>query len=222
MYNPQRQMLIDSRDQFAMYAQEHRQKASRYKAERLGCSDEVHNAELDRLIMRTTEKAQVNEAMVSRIQETLTTAGDVLTATAEFGTIAYADGVSAKNQQTQLGVHFEEVAEMCSSMQGADKDTQKLLDDAEFALIALGDHLKNSDPGKYSISRIDFLDAICDQLVTATLSGVLHNMNVVAGLAEVNRSNFSKLTDGVMVKDPTTAKWIKGPNYVKPNLRRFV
>jgi predicted HAD superfamily Cof-like phosphohydrolase len=222
MYNPQRQMLIDCRDQFAMYAQEHRAKASRYKAERLGCSDEVHNAELDKLIGQTIAKAEVNEEMVSRIQETLTANGDVLMATAEFGTIAYADGISPKNQQTQIGVHFEEVAEMCNAMQGTDRTTQKLLDDAEFHLIALGDHLKNSDPGKYSISRIEFLDAICDQLVTATLSGVLHNLNVVPALAEVNRSNYSKLTDGVMAKDPVTAKWIKGPNYRAPSLRRYI
>ncbi len=219
----QQETLINARDRFALYAQEHRAKASRLKAEQLGCSDEAYNKNLDMQIVRTIQKAQVNEEMVVKIQESLATGGDVLTATADFGHIAYSDGISIKNKQTQLGVHFEEVAEMCDTLGGYTPDTTKLLNKAEKALHALADHLKNSTGAAcYIQNKTDFLDSICDQLVTATLSGVLYNMKVVPALAEVNRSNYSKLVDGVMTKDPATAKWIKGPNYKPPNLHPYI
>jgi hypothetical protein len=47
-------------------------------------------------------------------------------------------------------------------------------------------------------------------------------MDPVGGLSEVNRSNYSKLTGGVMVKAPVTAKWVKGPNYIAPDLKPFI
>jgi predicted HAD superfamily Cof-like phosphohydrolase len=148
---------------------------------------------------------------------------NVLARTAEFGTIAYSCGITAKNQQTQLGVHFEEVAEMLATLKSTDTKTAELIFKAHCSLNFLATHLKGTDPGIVQIiDRLDFLDSICDQLVTATLSAVLYSMDPVGGLHEVNRSNYSKLTNGVMEKAPVTAKWVKGPDYTPPDLTPFI
>lgn len=143
--------------------------------------------------------------------------------TAMFAKIAYADGISPKNQQTQLGVHFEEVAEMIATLQSDRLVCSTYLALAHQAMCNLATYLKGAKPGAISIAdRLEFLDSICDQLVTATLSAVLYDMDPVNGLNEVNRSNFSKLVNGVMQKTPDTAKWVKGPGYTKPDLTPYV
>lgn len=148
---------------------------------------------------------------------------NVLARTAEFGTIAYSSGITAKNQQTQLGVHFEEVAEMLATLKSTDTKTAELISKAHCTLNSLATHLKGTDPGIVQIiDRLDFLDSICDQLVTATLSAVLFDMDPVGGLNEVNRSNYSKLVDGVMQKAIVTQKWVKGPDYTPPDLTPFI
>lgn len=196
------QMLLKARDQFAFYARQHAAKQT---------------PEAD-------EKARVNEAFVAEIDAVLAeTPADVLTATANFADIAYADGISDKNRQTQIGVHFEEVAEMIDSLRGTDTITIEYLGYAEGTLKRLATHLKNSEAGRIVIhDRLGFLDACCDQLVTATLSAKLQGMDPVGGLIEVNRSNYSKLVDGVMLKVPVTFKWLKGPDYTEPNLAPFI
>jgi len=225
----QREMLIRCRDQFALYAQNHRAKISRFNADitKLDFTIPEQAKEIDQLeamIGDTVRKAEANEQMVRDIQAVLDQVqSHTLLDTALFAKIVYADGITEKNQQTQLGVHFEEVAEMVEELASDDFETQALIMQAADGLENLAAHLKTSNPGLLKIiDRTRFLDAICDQLVTGTVGAVLYGMDPVAGLDEVNRSNFSKLTDGVMQKDPTTSKWIKGPNYTKPDLSPFV
>lgn len=38
----------------------------------------------------------------------------------------------------------------------------------------------------------------------------------------VHQSNMSKLTDGVLVRDPETGKVLKGPNYLAPDLSDLI
>lgn len=148
---------------------------------------------------------------------------NVLARTAEFGTIAYSSGITPKNQQSQLGVHFEEVAEMLATLDSRNIKTAELVFKAHSALCFLATHLKNEPEGLLRIrDRLEFLDSVCDQLVTATLSAVLFDMDPVGGLNEVNRSNYSKLVDGVMQKAAVTQKWIKGPDYSPPDLTPFI
>lgn len=215
--NQERQMLIRCRDQFEAYAMSHREKALKFAALAEGSARAAD----------ATAKADVNENLVQDIEQLLNQPEHMgpLGATANFAKIAYADGVSPKNQQTQLGVHFEEVAEMIQAIDSGDVLTRTMLRDAEATLENLGHHLKDGEAGLIYIlpeARLDFLDAVCDQLVTATLSAVLHDMDPVGGLNEVNRSNYSKLVNGVMTKDPVTAKWIKGPDYTVPDLKPFI
>ena len=77
-----------------------------------------------------------------------------------------------KNIHTQLGVHFEEVAEMLLALSGDDDQTEVLLHNAYLANYLLANHLKNS-VGALNLdmtteSKVELLDALCDQIVTAT------------------------------------------------------
>ncbi len=157
--------------------------------------------------------------------EDLILPNDVLAQTVAFAAIAYAPEVTQKNRQTQIGCHCEEVAEMLEEITAHDAKTEQLLARAHSAMSDLADHLKNNLPGIISIdpeNRLAFLDAMCDQLVTGSLSAALHDMNIIGALAETNRSNFSKLVDGVMQKVPVTQKWVKGPNYTPPDLTPYI
>lgn len=221
-----RSMLIRCRDQFEYYASSHRAKAARYVAARRGCSDEVECKRLDKLIKDTTEKVLVNESMVKEIQDSIDRPSpNVLLDTMMFSDIVHEGRQSDKDIQTQLGVHFEEVAEMLEQL-SAPGATGALIDvDIKVArkcLEKLATVLKTSEPVIQIEDREAFLDAICDQIVTGTVGARMLYMNPVKALAEVNRSNTSKLTDGKMARDPETNKWVKGPNYTKPNLRPYI
>jgi predicted HAD superfamily Cof-like phosphohydrolase len=134
--------------------------------------------------------------------------------------------ITSKDFRSQLGVHFEEVAEMIKEVGTDDQETAQLLLGAHRAVHKLAEHLKKSneqvafiEPGK----ELNFLDSICDQLVTVT--GVAHtcDYDVIGALNEVNRSNFSKFDgDGNPIYDPQTRKVMKGPNYSKPDLTPFI
>jgi len=126
------------------------------------------------------------------------------------------------NVHTQIGVHFEEVGEMLECLTGLDAETTFLLRDAYDRMVALAKHLKGSTDKIliHDFDRVDFLDALCDQIVTAT--GVAHNakFDLIGGLNEVNRSNFSKFVDGQPVFDDNN-KIAKGPAYFKADLTEF-
>ena len=129
----------------------------------------------------------------------------------------------AKNFTTQLGVHFEEVAEMITEIMPENEEIGQALLDALTANKHLGELLKRS--GGISVkdeNRKLFLDAICDQLVTAIGTAHMLDMDPVGALNEVNRSNFSKFDDQGNPIFDENMKVTKGPNYVKPDLTPFV
>ena len=73
------------------------------------------------------------------------------------------------------------------------------------------------------IDRGALLDALCDQVVTATGVAVLAGMDFEPALAEVNRSNYTKFNadgtpyikpDGKIGKNPET--------YQEPQLEQFI
>lgn len=126
-----------------------------------------------------------------------------------------------KNIHTQLGVHFEEVAEMLLALSGDDDQTEVLLHNAYLANHLLAEHLK-SNVGALNFdmtnqSKIELLDALCDQIVTATGVGHMMNMGLPAALEEVNASNYSKFVNGEPIFNENK-KIMKGPNYFKPSL----
>lgn len=145
---------------------------------------------------------------------------DTLQSTVEFFQKANPEP-SGKNISTQLGCHFEEVGEMIDSLVATTADSQNVLDNAMYWLNELSDLLKLDEQAVVIQSRIGLLDAIADQIVTATGSGTYLGMNVVGALGEVNRSNFSKFVDGKPLFDKNK-KITKGPNYTRPDLTPYV
>lgn len=147
---------------------------------------------------------------------------DVLAATKEWFNRAVPEPTPT-NFGVQLGCHFEEVAEMVDLIAGADVHTAMLILEAKNVLEALSNHLKEN-PLSVDVlhgDRSEFLDAVCDQLVTATGTAHMLGMDPVGGLNEVNRSNWSKFVDGQPIFDENK-KIKKGPNYSRPDLEDFV
>lgn len=134
---------------------------------------------------------------------------------------------SSKNFNVQLGVHFEEIHEMLAEVKPvneADIETIILLAAASAVCKQLGDHLKTKGSVVMvpSANRLKFLDAIADQLVTAVGCAHMQHMNVVAGLDEVNRSNFSKFKNGSPVFNEN-GKIMKNPDtYSEPDLSPYI
>lgn len=127
----------------------------------------------------------------------------------------------SKNVHTQMGVHFEEVGEFVDSLSGLTAATESLLLKASDAVHELAQHLKAHDGVIATPDRIEVLDALGDQIVTAT--GVAHMMklDIVGALNEVNASNFSKFVNGEPQFDENR-KIKKGPFFFKPDLGKFV
>lgn len=128
-------------------------------------------------------------------------------------------------QRVQVGVHFEEVAEMLESISSNNTETnvyQTMITATCQSLHILANALKTQPEfGLVINDRKEFLDSILDQLVTATGSGHIYGMDVIGGLSEVNRSNYSKFVDDHAVFNEH-GKIAKGPNYTKPVLDAFV
>lgn len=121
-----------------------------------------------------------------------------------------------KNRLVQMGVHFEEVSEMFTAL-GADPVATALSD---LATVFKSGSTPTGQPvvfGDLTIDRKELLDALCDQIVTAT--GVAHmlGMDIVTALARVNDSNWSKFVDGKPEFD-ANGKISKSTNYRKPDL----
>ena len=126
-----------------------------------------------------------------------------------------------KNLAVQCGVHFEEVAEMLDEIRTNDHMLLAYVQDAHRALTKLSNHLKKEDTNLTFTNRTATLDSICDQLVTGAGVGWMLGMDPVGGLAEVNRSNWSKFINGLPQFD-ANGKIMKAGDYSPPNLEPFV
>lgn len=130
-----------------------------------------------------------------------------------------------KDFYVQMGVHFEEVAEMVDELSPLTNDGKRLLDNARGAVRELANHLKENGQLSHVIlhnqDRLQFLDALCDQIVTATGTALFANMDIVGGMNEVNRSNFSKFEDGKPVLQ-STGKIGKGSSFTPPDLTPYI
>lgn len=122
---------------------------------------------------------------------------------------------------TQIGCHFEEVAEMHLSL-----GDSKM---CHFVDQNANDYKKgytNSIVGMMvrehgGLSKIELLDALCDQIVTATGVAYMMGFDIEGALKEVIRSNNSKMVDGRFEFDDN-GKIMKPDSYSKPDLTPFV
>lgn len=130
--------------------------------------------------------------------------------------------VTNKDVNTQIGCHFEEVAEMLDAMEAPDDlDIEVLIKEASMALETLGTALKQSNT-VLKIDRVNFVDALADQVVTAIGSGTYLGMNVPGAIEEVNLSNWSKFDDNNKAILDANGKIMKSQNYFKAKLEQFV
>lgn len=130
--------------------------------------------------------------------------------------------VTNKAVNTQIGVHFEEVAEMLDSMEAPDDlDIEILIKEASIALETLGTALKQSNT-VLKIDRVNFVDALADQVVTAIGSGTYLGMNMPGAIEEVDLSNWSKFDDNGKAILDANGKIMKSENYFKAKLEQFV
>lgn len=130
-----------------------------------------------------------------------------------------------KNFNAQLGTHCEEVAEMLRPIGGIDYATNELLLAAEDAMSSLAMHIKNNSFKPVVViapeDELEFLDALCDQIVTATGVAHMQGHDIIGAMNEINDSNFSKFEGGKPLFD-ANRKIIKGKYYRKANLEPFL
>ena len=132
-----------------------------------------------------------------------------------------------QNFNTQLGVHLEEIVEMMDTLrfyaphfQGGTISGKEI--SLRNKLHVLAEDLKSGVVKAVIEDRVEFLDALADQIVTAAGSGYMAGVNVPVALARVNASNFSKFDDNGMPLFDANGKIKKGPNYVKVTLEDLV
>lgn len=131
--------------------------------------------------------------------------------------------------QVQVGVHFEEVHEMLEEISGLNEETEYLLSKAKTAMAMLATHFK-TDPNVIFVidepRHQNFLDSLCDQVVTAIGVGQYMLYKIVPAITEVDSSNWSKFIDDEhgtprCVKD-ANGKIAKGPKYFKADLFKYI
>lgn len=125
-----------------------------------------------------------------------------------------------KDKATQIGAHFEEVSEMmlalsCNSAQA------EYLSEVFYASSAINKDIDGEVIKLPENWKIDLLDSLCDQIVTAIGVGYMMGFDMVGALDEVNKSNWSKFKDGAPVF-AENGKIAKADGYFKPNLTKFL
>lgn len=103
------------------------------------------------------------------------------------------------------------------------EESMQVLAEAQSALGKLSLLMKTNHTAVFpeDANRLAFLDALADQIVTATGVGTFLGMNVPGALAEVNRSNYSKFEDGEPIFNENK-KVMKGKDYTPPDLSKFI
>lgn len=119
----------------------------------------------------------------------------------------------------QIGCHYEEVSEMGAAL--CDDDVACEL--ADTALLYKMNHnwYTGAIEELSADARVELLDALCDQIVTAVGVAYMMGMDIEGALAEVNRSNWSKFEGGVPVFNEQ-GKIAKGVEYTPPELSDYI
>lgn len=124
-----------------------------------------------------------------------------------------------KNRAVQLGCHFEEIAEMGEALGDTTiaHDMHSTADD-----FKQGGTIEDLYGPEHLINRVELLDSLADQIVTAIGVAHMFGMDLASALAEVNESNWSKFDENGQPIFNEHGKIAKGPNYRKPDLTKFV
>ena len=121
-----------------------------------------------------------------------------------------------KDFNVQLGCHLEEFVEMLDALTiSGSPGFLKAIDTIE----EIAEKLKNGTLTVSTVDRVDLLDSLADQIVTAVGVGVCAKMDMDAAVEEVNRSNWSKFNYKGFPEFDENGKIKKGEHYRKPNLK---
>jgi hypothetical protein len=128
-----------------------------------------------------------------------------------------------KDKATQIGAHFEEVSEMMWALSCNNIANKTYEVSQEFyACSAIDKDIDGEDIELPKNWEIDLLDSLCDQIVTAIGVGYMMGFDMVGALKEVNLSNWSKFDENGNPIFNENGKIVKGENYFKPDLAKFV
>ena len=119
----------------------------------------------------------------------------------------------------QIGCHYEEVAEM-SAVLNYDVEYMLAATALEYQMYYSG-YLGAALEELSADARVELLDALCDQIITAVGVAYMMGMDIEGALAEVNRSNWSKFEGGVPVFNEH-GKIAKGVQYTPPELSDYI
>ena len=126
---------------------------------------------------------------------------------------------TAKDALVQQGCHFEEVIEHLTSIGIEIEGLCDLSNDLKSnTSLQTDDAITNYMD---TIDRIELLDALCDQIVTATGVAYMMGFDIEGALKEVIRSNNSKMVDGKFEFD-ANGKISKPDSYSEPDLTPFI
>lgn len=109
---------------------------------------------------------------------------------------------------------------MLNALTNADPELASKMGFLSEAIDHVGNLIKKNG-GIMIKDRVELLDALADQIVTATGIGTFLGMNVPGALAEVNRSNYSKFEDGEPIFNENK-KVMKGKDYTPPDLAPYI
>ena len=115
----------------------------------------------------------------------------------------------------QIGCHYEEVSEMSAALCDDDVAYELAVTSLAYKMSHIWYLGANAD------ARVELLDALCDQIVTAVGVAYMMGMDIEGALAEVNRSNWSKFEGGVPVFNEH-GKIAKGVEYTPPELSDYI
>ena len=126
-----------------------------------------------------------------------------------------------KDKATQIGAHFEEVSEMMLALSCNSVQVEQISQEFYFS-DAIDKGIEGEDVELPKNWEIDLLDSLCDQIVTAIGVGYMMGFDMVGALKEVNLSNWSKFDENGNPIFNKSGKIVKGENYFKPDLAKFV
>ena len=127
---------------------------------------------------------------------------------------------TVKDASVQIGCHYEEVAEMANALW--DDELQESAENAANTYKDADDYFTDFLEYLTESQRIQILDAICDQIVTAVGAAYMMGMDIEGALAEVNRSNWSKFKGGIVPVFNEHGKIAKCAEYTPPELSDYI
>lgn len=126
-----------------------------------------------------------------------------------------------KDKATQIGAHFEEVSEMMAALSCIREQVEDVSQEF-YSSDAIDKDIDGEVMKLPENWEIDLLDSLCDQIVTAIGVGYMMGFDMVGALKEVNLSNWSKFDENGNPIFNENGKIVKGENYFKPDLAKFV